>query len=116
MSAAVYVHTPTGDQYHQIGVLPVLGFVVLCPVDCHEDAERTEFWILPGAAFAEFFVKVDDILDVARAFGVLVEVERQPGEQPQVEFSAGPIGPGPMWTDEYLAQVFGLDEAAGGGA
>lgn len=58
----------------------------------------------------------DDLMAVAEAVGVVPDDEPVPyrpaGEQPAVEFSAGPVGPGPIWADENLARVFFGGESA----
>lgn len=61
----------------------------------------------------------DDLLAVAEAVGVVVEVDgdepipyRVAGEQPPVEFSEGPVGPGALWSDAHLASVFFGGESA----
>lgn len=59
-----------------------------------------------------------ELLAVAEAVGVVVEVDEEPityqlaGEQPAVEFSAGPVGPGPLWSDANLAREFFGGETA----
>lgn len=62
----------------------------------------------------------DDLLAVAEAVGVVAPAEnadqpvphRVTGEQPAIEFTAGPVGPGALWADAHLARVFFGGETA----
>lgn len=47
----------------------------------------------------------EELLAVATAAGV-VPTESGPGEQPAVEFTTGPVGPGRLWSDDNLAREF----------
>jgi hypothetical protein len=107
----VYVHIPSGDRFRYLGVAALAGWVVLRRISDPADAD---FYVVCDHLFSATFASADDLLAVAEAIGVAAPQEDQAGRQPLSEFTDGPTGP--QWTDENLAEAFGLDQAAGGAA
>lgn len=101
MSARQYfVHDRTGDRYVFVGLAPRAGVVVLQRVEHPDDAVETCYWIVPADLFLTDFTRVPDAADEPIPFTV-------PGVQPRSEFTAGPTGNGPQFSDEYLATLVG---------
>ncbi|MBA2952155.1 hypothetical protein GON03_19245 [Nocardioides sp. MAH-18] len=107
--AAVYVHPCNGRRYRIREVTD--HHLVLVRVDVHEPGIGH---LISREAFEGHYVKVDDLTGLVDVLGILVDSVRRSGEQPAVEFTAGPTGFGPQWSDANLARVFGLDQPAGG--
>lgn len=106
---ATYRHISTGERFRYIG---------MCPNRCHHLLESMDTpdggaaWAATPLVFHALFEPVG-LLALAEAVGVLADTGRRPGEQPQTEFATGPTGPGAMWSDEHLADVFGLRNTGG---
>ena len=111
-AGATYVDPCTGRRYRVVEAMAL--HVIVVRVDVHEPGVS---YVAARERFDDHFVPVEDLTGLAEVLGVLVDSLRQPGEQPAVEFTAGPTSYGPFWADDRLAQlldVWARDVAADG--
>jgi hypothetical protein len=100
----LYVHHDTGWTF-----LEVRRGIVISHMQRVDPADGWA-WMVPTAMLADRFTRVDEDGEPVAVEPVADDIDmpvpyRVAGVQPAVEFTAGPVGYGPWWTDEHLAAL-----------